>query len=315
MTIPAPVNHLVDWWSSYYGDHQAVSVTIRYLHLAALVVGGGAALTVDRSLWRAARERWSGGQTIDTLNRSHGIVLAGLAVIVATGLLMALADVSTYAVSTLFWTKIALVALLLANGAGLTAIGQRASASGASVPRSRRGVRGGERPPVAFNHVCEQLADGGGMSDRDCDSCSACPSRRTFLTQVSGSLIAGMLAPALVAASAAEQRYPIPAADGTTIDKKAQVIVVREQQKVYAFNLACPHENTALKWRDKDHRFQCPKHDSKYTPDGIFREGRATRNMDRLAVRRDGDQIVVGVNRLYRSDEQPKEWAEAVVQL
>jgi hypothetical protein len=35
------------------------------------------------------------------------------------------------------------------------------------------------------------------MSDRDCDLCSACPSRRTFLTQVSGSLLAGMLAPVL----------------------------------------------------------------------------------------------------------------------
>jgi Rieske Fe-S protein len=93
------------------------------------------------------------------------------------------------------------------------------------------------------------------------------------------------------------------------------VILVRDQQKVYAFNSPVPHENTALKWRDKDHRFQCPKHDSKYTPDGTFKEGRATRNMDRLAIRREGDQVVVDVNRLFRSDQQVKEYGDAFVQL
>ena len=147
----------------------------------------------------------------------------------------------------------------------------------------------------------------------ECDTCVECPSRRTFLARVSGTVVAGMLAPALTAAT--EQRYPIPAADGATIDRKAQVILVREQQKAYAFNLACPHENTALKWRDKDHRFQCPKHDSKYTPDGTFREGRATRNLDRFAIRRESDQLVVDLNRLYRSDKEPQEWAAAMVQL
>ena len=90
---------------------------------------------------------------------------------------------------------------------------------------------------------------------------------------------------------------------------------MRHQQKVIAFNLACPHENTALKWRDNDKRFQCPKHDSKYTPEGVFKDGRATRNMDRLAIRRQGDQVFVSTDRLYMSDKQPKEWAEAVVPL
>ena len=47
-----------------------------------------------------------------------------------------------------------------------------------------------------------------------------------------------------------ERTYPLPAADGVTIDRDTQVIVVRFQQHVYAFNLACPHENTALRWKD-----------------------------------------------------------------
>jgi hypothetical protein len=126
----------VDWWSSYYSDHQAVSVTIRYLHLAALVVGGGAALTIDRSLWRAARRRLSGERAIESLNTSHRMVLAGLAVIASTGTLMALADMDTYSVSALFWTKLGLVALLLGNGALLARAGKRARVSGASVPRA-----------------------------------------------------------------------------------------------------------------------------------------------------------------------------------
>jgi hypothetical protein len=43
-------------------------------------------------------------------------VLTGLAVTAASGLLMLFADLKTYLPSALYWTKMALVALLLANG-------------------------------------------------------------------------------------------------------------------------------------------------------------------------------------------------------
>ena len=112
-----------------------------------------------------------------------------------------------------------------------------------------------------------------------------------------------------------ERSFPFPAADGVTIDRAAQVIVARFQQKVYAFNLACPHENTALRWRQRDVRFQCPRHESQYQPDGTFIQGRATRNMDRFAVKRAGDSLVVDLARLFRSDQQPQEWAAAAVSL
>jgi Rieske Fe-S protein len=117
------------------------------------------------------------------------------------------------------------------------------------------------------------------------------------------------------AATAGERSYPLPATDGVTIDKEAQVILVRFQGKAYAFNLACPHENTALRWRPKDGRFQCPRHESKYQPDGTFISGRATRHMDRLGVRLVGGQLLVDLNRFYRSDTQPAEWAAASVAL
>ncbi len=111
-----------------------------------------------------------------------------------------------------------------------------------------------------------------------------------------------------------EYSYPLPAADGVTIDRDAQLILVRFQQRVYVFNLACPHENTALRWKERDGHFQCPRHESQYKPDGTFISGRATRNMDRFAVARAGSSVRVDLNRLFRSDQQASEWASAAVE-
>ncbi len=160
-------------------------------------------------------------------------------------------------------------------------------------------------------------------------SCHNCATRRAFLGSLSGTLLAGTLlevsgipgpfteihAAESAGQNSSERAYAIPAKDGVSIDKSAQVILVRTGQKVIAFNLACPHENTALKWREGDKRFQCPKHESKYTPEGVFTDGRATRNMDRLAIRRQGMQVIVGLDRLFKSDQNGAEWAAAVVTL
>jgi len=70
-----------------------------------------------------------------------------------------------------------------------------------------------------------------------------------------------------------ERRYAIPQADGVSIDRRAQIILVRFANKVYAMALACPHENAAVKWLAKDRRFQCSKHDSRYTPEGTYTSG------------------------------------------
>jgi len=112
---------------------------------------------------------------------------------------------------------------------------------------------------------------------------------------------------------AEEKRYPIPAADGVSIDRDNSVIVARAAGRVYAFSLSCPHQNTALRWNDGDHEFQCPKHKSRYRPDGTFIEGRATRAMDRLAVKKDGATLVVDIDVAFEQDKQAKEWGEAFV--
>jgi Rieske Fe-S protein len=62
-----------------------------------------------------------------------------------------------------------------------------------------------------------------------------------------------------------------------------------------------------------DHRFQCTHHDSKYTPDGTYTSGRATRNMDRFPIRRDGATLHVDVTRVFHSDQDAAGWAAASV--
>ncbi len=109
--------------------------------------------------------------------------------------------------------------------------------------------------------------------------------------------------------------YPLPVSDGVFIDSENDVILARWEETIYAFSLACPHQNTALRWKPELRRFQCPKHNSKYEPDGTFISGRATRGMDRFAVTRKENSAVVDMNKLYSQKKSPEEWAAAKVRL
>jgi len=167
--------------------------------------------------------------------------------------------------------------------------------------------------------------------DLDTKGCSGCPiERRVFLRDVGGAAAAVLAALGIpvgtssalptrfvraLASRGTERAYPIPATDGVEIDKEESVIVARAQNMAYAFSLSCPHQNTALRWDDGAKRFQCPKHHSRYQPDGTFIEGRATRSMDRFAVRIDAGKLMVDLDRLYREDEEPAQWNAAFVKL
>jgi len=113
----------------------------------------------------------------------------------------------------------------------------------------------------------------------------------------------------------AELHYPLPTADGVSIDRTAQVILVRVGHAVYAMALACPHQQAAVKWVEQDHRFQCTKHNSRYTPDGTYTSGRATRNLDRFPIRLEGNNVVVATDRVFRSDQDQGGWNAAHVEL
>jgi nitrite reductase/ring-hydroxylating ferredoxin subunit len=110
-----------------------------------------------------------------------------------------------------------------------------------------------------------------------------------------------------------ERRYPIPPSDSVSIDHAAQLIVARVDARVYVFALSCPHQNNAVKWLPTEHRFQCTKHDSQYSPAGLHTAGRATRNLDRYLIRREGDAIVVDLHRWVQSDKDPAGWESAAI--
>ncbi len=154
--------------------------------------------------------------------------------------------------------------------------------------------------------------------------------RRDFLRDASlmaaGALVALGAAPAravaapieLVSALAAtreEKTYPIPDKDGTQLDKENGVMITRWHGKVYVFSLACPHQNTALRWYDKDGAFECPKHHSRFDGDGNYVKdsGRATRGLDRYGVRKDGNNVVADLDKLYQEDEDEAAWKTAFI--
>ena len=167
--------------------------------------------------------------------------------------------------------------------------------------------------------------------DRACGSCplSETLERREFLRDAMARLVIALGAVGLLSERAfalpvsfasgvgarTDKAYPVPATDSVSIDKDESVIIARVSDRAYAFSLACPHQNTAIRWEAEDHRFQCPKHKSRYRPDGTFIEGRATRGLDRFALRRDGNQLFVNLDALYREDKDAAEWSTAFVDL
>jgi len=105
--------------------------------------------------------------------------------------------------------------------------------------------------------------------------------------------------------------YPVPGEDGVSVDREQELILVRAAGAVYAFALSCPHQRSMLKWREKDKQFRCTKHGSRYEPSGEYVSGRATRGMDRYAVRVEGGQVVVDKGRKFLQDEDPAGWEGA----
>ncbi len=180
------------------------------------------------------------------------------------------------------------------------------------------------------NQHNEQLA-----SQAECESCALVTNRRSFLRGALTAAVAASFASIGVplrtargmtvgfvtgkrqsAGGSQTVSYPLPPTDGAQIDDNNQVILVRWEGSVYAFNLSCPHQRTALRWDDADHRFQCPKHHSKYQPDGEFISGRATRNMDRFPIRRDASNtIIVNVDSMLRSDQDLAAWTAATLKV
>ncbi|MCU0648753.1 MAG: Rieske (2Fe-2S) protein [Gemmatimonadaceae bacterium] len=106
--------------------------------------------------------------------------------------------------------------------------------------------------------------------------------------------------------------YPIPAKDGVLMDDKRDVILARHKGIVTAFLLVCPHKGTnPLDWSAAKNEFICPKHKSRFQPSGMRIEGKADRAMDRYAVSRQGNMVVVALDRIFEQDKDAAGWAAA----
>ncbi len=168
-------------------------------------------------------------------------------------------------------------------------------------------------------------------SSNDPSACESCPLvRREFLQRLSGSAVGALVMLGMPPGVAAlvepvpitprrvfghNPSYPVPVQDGVQIDRDNQVILVRWNNRIFAFNLACPHQNATLHWNAGDDEFQCPKHHSRYRPDGTFISGRATRNMDRFSIALAGNEIVVDVEAMHRDDKEPAVWMASEITL
>mgnify|MGYP001557706894 CR=1 FL=1 len=115
------LEHALAPWQSLYNNSKLLSTSVVGAHLIALLFGGGYAVAADRFTFRALRageaERT---KQLAELHAVHRPVLIALALSFVSGVLLAAADVKTFATAPAFWVKLALVALLMVNGGVLT---------------------------------------------------------------------------------------------------------------------------------------------------------------------------------------------------
>ena len=117
MTAVQELTQITQPWASIFNNSRALSSGVMFAHLSGLVLGGGGAVAADRASLRAVRASESQRQShLSELGLVHRVVLWGLSVTFLSGLMLAAADVETYATLPAFWIKMGLIGLLLGNG-------------------------------------------------------------------------------------------------------------------------------------------------------------------------------------------------------
>lgn len=118
-------------WADRVADSSVLATGLITVHLAAIFAAGGLAIGADRRVLRATSTyRVVTAPTTDTsqsllgvvigdLGDTHRPVIAALSLAATTGVMLLLSDVGTFAVSRVFWSKMALLGLLLFNGVRL----------------------------------------------------------------------------------------------------------------------------------------------------------------------------------------------------
>lgn len=119
MTVLERLVAAVEPWSTAYSNSSVLPVALTFIHVAALMIGGGLALGADRIVLKTsgsadARVR---GATADAVGDVHRIVVSALVCSLVSGVLQLAADLEALVGMRVFWLKMGLVSLLLLNGA------------------------------------------------------------------------------------------------------------------------------------------------------------------------------------------------------
>lgn len=140
--MPVWLHHWIALWSEMYADSGVLRTIVGFAHVGGLLAGGGSAVVADRGTLAAFhRDAVSRLSHARVFHATHRIVITSLVVVTASGLLLLGADLDTYLHSQVFWIKMALVVMLLANGGLLFQAGRRALANDvAAWPRLRYGA-------------------------------------------------------------------------------------------------------------------------------------------------------------------------------
>ena len=105
-------------WSTLYSNSTALSVGLTFAHLGAMMVGGGLAISADRTVLRAGTPATDEARlkVADATGDVHRVVVTALVISAISGALQLTADLEALAVSRVLWVKAGLLFLLALNG-------------------------------------------------------------------------------------------------------------------------------------------------------------------------------------------------------
>ena len=104
-------------WADLYAESAWLSTAVLAVHVLALFIGGGLALSADRAMLRARTAPHAELCAVLRETASlHPVIIGALSVTITSGLGLFASDVGTFVASPVFWTKMALFLILLGNG-------------------------------------------------------------------------------------------------------------------------------------------------------------------------------------------------------
>src|SRR5438309_2918506 len=110
MTPPDALIQLLKPWNNFYSHSKGMETAIIFLHVGGLLLAGGLAIGADRGTLRALRVAAnSRAHYIAELGTVHRWVIAGLTIVVASGLALFASDIETFWGSWIFWVKMLLI--------------------------------------------------------------------------------------------------------------------------------------------------------------------------------------------------------------